>query len=142
MSYITAHGNAGSLTTSRVDVRDQTPILIDTSQICFHWATMGTLAFSFFFQLLPIQPVIHTGGLSLVTGALPACMQATQGRPERPENSLPPGAAMTHERWKLVGRLLTPSLLRQQNAEQRVQNCLLGLPSGIKLPTVVTSLII
>ena len=46
-NYITAHGNAGSLT--RSEARDQTYVLMDTSQIDFHCTTTGTPFFFFFF---------------------------------------------------------------------------------------------
>ena len=40
------------------EARDQTHILMDASQICFHWATMGTPTIVIFFQVRWVQWVL------------------------------------------------------------------------------------
>ena len=50
MTYTTAHGNTGSLTPVN-EARDRTCILMDTSQVRYHGATMGTPIYLFIYFL-------------------------------------------------------------------------------------------
>ena len=55
-AYTTAHGNAGSFDPLS-KARDQTCILMDTSWVCFHYATLG-ITFKPFFTQFPEEPIL------------------------------------------------------------------------------------
>ena len=70
-AYAIAQGNARSLPPLS-EVRYQTLILMGTSQVCFHWATMGTPLSSFGFllslliyQVSPLLDCLHQNGCTL-----------------------------------------------------------------------------